>query len=416
MRARLYDRRGPPTSWRVFLSLAATCAALSLMKLACGGEVGQELLAVGAFLALAVLAPARFAPRDVSLEVGFGEVRVRGSLFLGQSVRARDVIGASTARQDDGFLVSVQTTKRAAHPISFLVETEADAAKLRAALGVGHDGAGELAWRTNEPSLVATGNVLGWIAFAAFAAHMIPRSEDNFMALAGLWYGTLPLLLALVRLRSPPTIRVLLRPEALYLPDASGVRRVAYQELAEVTHLGRQLRLKLHDGAELQVMLGVQPEAELSLLTAQIENARRRAAGEASARHDVSDRLANLERRGEPVPAWLARLDGLAAGASIGGYRSAQLDRDALWVALEDADTSAELRLATARVLRQIEPERRTRIAELAATSRSPEVARGLRVACEVDDVAAVADAVIDVWGEFDATEVSARRAARETR
>ncbi len=421
MRARLFDRRGPRTSWLALLALAGVAGIFSVFRVVVTDEApGQEILACFALLTLGLLTPARFAPRQVTLEIRPGEVQVKGSPLLAQTVLARDVIGASTARHGEGFVVSVQTTRRDPHPLSFLVETAEDASRLRTALGIGHDGTGEIAWRTEEPSGVRTGNVLAWIAFAVFSMFLVlpgpSQDTSNFLVISGLMYGTLPLLFALMRLKKTPTNRVILRPEALYLPTLSGPVCIGYWDLASVSRHAKMLFFTLKSGATFSVEAKLFPPEELDVLIAQLENARRRAAGEVIARQEVGHRLAMLERGSAPVPSWLARLDGLAAGLAGGGYRSSHLDREALWIAMEDPDTPSELRLATARILGRIEPRQRVRIAELAEASRSPAIARGIRVACEVDDVDRVADVVTDVWDEFDAFEGSAARPARATR
>ncbi len=428
MRARLFDRRGPRTSTLAFLGLAGLAAALAALEALTSDDVqGHAILACAACLVLALLSPARFAPRGVELELRPGEVRVKGSLFLAQTVRARDVIGASTACHPEGFVVSVQTTRRDPHPLSFLVRTAEDASALRAALGIGHDGTGEIAWRTEEPLNVAVGRVFGWVAFAVLASCLVlswshellgaPELSGTFWVGLGLVYGSLPLLVSLLmRLWTPPTRRVLLRPGGLHVATSAEPACLGYLDLTRVSRQARELIFVARNGTTLSVAAGLSPPEELDVVVAQLESARRRAAGEGLARPEIGHRLAMLERGGDPVPSWLIRLDGLAAGLVAGGYRSSHLDREALWIAMEDPDTPSELRLATARVLGRIEPRQRVRIAELAEASRSPAIARGIRVACEVDDVGTVADVVTDVWDEFDAFEGDARLRARTTR
>ncbi len=416
MRARLFDRRGPRTSWLILLGLAALSglvAILALLVLGSGLALAAWLASL-MFGALAALAPARFAPREVELELAPGQVRVRGSSLLAQTVRAREVMGASTARHGEGFVVSVQTVKRAAHPLSFLVQTQEEAARLRVALGIGHDGEGELAWRAEEPVGVFFFNLSGWLSFAlsaaglAYTGILVAQGAGEGELSPTFTMGVMPLLFSMLRLMPQTTNRVLLRGDALYIPWIPSCARIEYWDIAWVGRDGRALVLTTRSGHSFSVAMKLARPEEIELVASQIDSARRRAQGEGTSREHVGNQLSTLERGQAPLGVWLARLDGLAAGL-MGGYRGSALDRGALWLAVEDPDMTPELRVAAARVLGRLEPAQRTRIADLAEASRSPAVAKGIRVASEVDATDSASQQLEETWSELEEAQAATK-------
>ena len=78
--------------------------------------------------------------------------------------------------------------------------------------------------------------------------------------------------------------------------------------------------------------------------------------------------------------AWLERLDSTATNLG-GGYRSANLTKESLVLALSDPDAAPEVRVGAARVLYRLSAdETRTRVAEICETVRDPALKKQLRV------------------------------------
>ena len=85
------------------------------------------------------------------------------------------------------------------------------------------------------------------------------------------------------------------------------------------------------------------------------------------------------------------------AGAEAeGGFRDALTGRDRLWALALGAKTPPRMRVAAAVALRVANDETRARIAGIAASCASPEVAARIRIAAEGDeeDVLALLDEV----------------------
>src|SRR5690606_33202402 len=104
-------------------------------------------------------------------------------------------------------------------------------------------------------------------------------------------------------------------------------------------------------------------------------------------------RVEMLRRNGENPRDWLQRLDMagqmLTAGA---GYRGNTLDAEDLWAILEDPEADADLRAASARVLRHA-PEARVRIESALAAVREETTGQRLRIALS-DDLDSASEAL----------------------
>jgi hypothetical protein len=114
---------------------------------------------------------------------------------------------------------------------------------------------------------------------------------------------------------------------------------------------------------------------QVSLLADRIRSAMRRAG-----RLDVDASV--LARGGGEIAPWLARLRGLAESR---GYRAAVQREDLVFV-VEDAQRPAELRIAAAVALGEVDPHERARVRIAASSSSIPEVREALEAALERDE------------------------------
>ena len=85
---------------------------------------------------------------------GFIEIKKAGT--RSQRIDARSIVGGTTARTAKGILFTLAHAKRD-QPITIEVESDADAERIRHALGIGHGGFGSVGWRTVPSSSAKTG-------------------------------------------------------------------------------------------------------------------------------------------------------------------------------------------------------------------------------------------------------------------
>ena len=325
---------------------------------------------------------------------GPGSIRIRNAGSRSQTVRAQDVTGASTARTDKGFLLSVGHARRD-EPISIEVETEEDIAKLRHALGVGHGGFGRLEWRTAPSNVARAGAVgravaIGGVGIGLLAGLMGPDIA-TLVGIACFPAAFLGFLLGLVGMISPPPPPSLaLTPDGVGMETENGWILLPYDRIVLVESDKNALTFAISEPCQSVRVKVSSPWAGHGLgaharrgVLAQLRAAAGRARGLGPAKVDATGRVETLHRRGESARDWLVRLD-LAGRMLIegGGYRGQVLDRADLWAILEDPEAQAELRAAAARILRHLpRPEARVRIASTLAAVRDEETSLQLRIA-----------------------------------
>jgi hypothetical protein len=417
MRVGMSDSRGP-RFWRV----APYAVPVALLAFAIAGPVhGQNagLLAIASFgvFNLIGLVPWRQQkPRAVELSFGPGYVDVRRAGTRNQRIRAKDIRGATTARTEKGVLLSLEHAGRD-QPITLELDSDAEAGKVRHALGIGHGGFGTVGWRTH-------GDSLGWAAFfgrffsvlvAALTIALAFNVSSDAAFIVGMLFGQFALIgsvLGLASLLGSSADRsVVMTVEGLKLKTPRGWFALPYDAVQNIEDHRRGLVFTVPPPYNTVAVERVAPlvsglgKHDREVAIAQIMSASLRARGLGLLKPEVAGRLDSLRRNGESPRDWLVRLDMAGQMLSAGqGYRGNTLDREDLWAVLEDPEAETELRAAAARVLRHA-PDTRVRIDAAVAAVRDEVEGRKLRIAI-ADDL----DSACQELAFLDATEPARRR------
>jgi hypothetical protein len=392
LRARVSDPVGP----RWVRTIAPVLAALMIVvpPLSSGSSVVRltiALLGAALFFARRLVKP-RFRARDASLGVGAGSIRIAGAGLLDQSIRASDVVGASSARTTAGVALALVRRGATERPLVLDFACEDDLATVRRALGLGHFAFGEVSWPTRARTTSLQGSTLlslAWLALAASAAFGLD-ALGCLLALVVFPVTLVALLVACVQ--DPRGPRVVLTAGGARLTDLPPwYPPICYADVlaANVDANGVVVTMKT---GPVAVPMGSSLPEEREHLAAQILSAAARARGEGPPPPVLPPPLARLAPRDETTRAWLQRVDGAAASLSAASaYRGYDLDPKDLWIALESPDAPTRVRAAAARVLARVDPdEARTRVASVLACDRDPHACAVIRVALEDDvDVAA---------------------------
>lgn len=326
--------------------------------------------------------------RDVELVCAPGEIRTADGSFV---LRAKDVVGASTAPHDGRLLLHVED-RTSPGPHALLFDDLASLDEARRSLGLLHGGTGAVEW----PVRRSVSRVFGIIG----AASAVACGGVNLLMLFA-W----PFLAAW--------------PKKMASGERIGLGP------AGVTHGGVTYPYTWIDGATvvptpraITLWRAGQPYAsipcpnldpsECERVASQVNAAARRARGEVVHRESALERLTQIKRAaGEPARAWLGRLEALAASVGADNYRAAPIGVDDLWRIAEDADEGTSARVGAARLLlRARGPEAGPRIATALANLREPEERVRIAVEAPIDQ----AEAVID---GFEPEEPLAHRMAR---
>lgn len=400
MRAGFSDPQGP---LRARLAPYAIPAALVALAFCVPSSAIAPLLVAAFVLAnlFGVWPRRQTAPREVQLSSGPGYVDVAGAGLRSQRISAKQLTGATTARTASSVLLSLSHTGRD-QPLTISVSSEADADRLRQALGIGHGGFGAVEWRTVQST--AKTEMVGRLLSAAYVAGLalLLSTEQGvgsallfgFFLLPVLFFGLTATLAGALSGPSLPT--VVMTEQGLRLITTRGGVLVPYSGVLDVDAMDKQLAFALAPplgpvavhapGPGLRGLAAADREA----LVAQVMSAVQRANGLGPVKSDVASRVETLRRarQAESPREWLARLD--MAGhllAGTPGYRGQSLDAEDLWAVLEDPDADAELRAAAARILRNAGGESaRPRIEAALAAVRDQSASRRLRIAID-DDV-----------------------------
>ena len=310
-------------------------------------------------------------------------------------------MGGTTARTANGVVFTLAHAKRD-QPLTLELESDADAERVRHALGIGHGGFGTVGWRTTPSAarvaafwgrlftfgiasaVALTGFVVGPEAAAAVGA-MLPHFAFAcfILSLLGISGGS-------------ATPSVVMAAEGLRVMTRQGWFTLPYDHVLGVEPFAGVLRLRVpppYNAVDVAISgtfvgdgLGSE---ERDAMIKQLMSAADRARGLGASKYDVTGRVDVLRRKGESPREWLRRLDmaGRMLESSTAGYRDHPLETRDLWTILEDPEAEADLRAAAARVLRHSpRPETRTRIAAAVAAVRDDATNRRLRIAI-LDDV-----------------------------
>ena len=402
MRALFSDPQGPRL-WR----MAPYAGPVALFFFAFCGlfETFTAMLVAGTafglfqLVGLLPMRQGRLRPSEVVAGPGYIDIQHAGT--RSQRIHAKDIEGGTTARTANGVLFTLTHRKRD-QPIALEVASDADAEKVRHALGIGHGGFGSVAWRTSAGSSAKagiTGRIITFVAVAlCIALGMFVSDESATQAAALTFQFTfIGMILSLIGyFGRSPVPSVTMAAEGLKLVTRQGMFTVPYDHVLRIEKVDGALRfivpppynfVDVVAGSNI-IGPGLGPD-DRDGLTKQIMSASARARGLGKSKEDVTGRVDVLRRNGESPRDWLARLDmaGRLLESSAAGYRGQALDQEDLWMVLEDPEADAELRSAAARVLRHShKPETRVRIDAAVAAVRDEGVNRRLRIAVN-DDV-----------------------------
>ena len=383
MRAILHDCEGP------FALRAAPLALWALPFLALA--VGAGGATTYALVLLAACLPGvlpRLQPREVEVRLGGGELRLVGGA-RSQRLRARDVIGASTARVSHGVALTLARRDRQT-PTTLVFASEAELERAREALGVGHGGLGAVAWplvpgaaHTSAPTARAIAASLSLAALVAALA------GSTTLAGVALFFATFPAFFGVVwaALRgSSQTVELGARGVTLRGYQHS---QVPYAAISGVARTGGMFELGVHGGTlrarhRVGALAGAGvDDAEFEILSAQLAACVGRASGLGPQKPEATTRIDTLRRGHESARDWLARVDMAASLLAQPGYRGGTIDREDLWLTLRDPEAAEDLRAAAGRVLVRVEtePDVRARVSDIVAAVREGDAQQRLRVA-----------------------------------
>jgi len=340
---------------------------------------------------------------DAELVTGPGWVEVRRAGLRDQRIRAKDIVGASTAEVEGGVLLTLAHKARRT-PILLEVATEDDAEVVRRALGIGHGGFGALSWQATRTGLTTWG-ILGRIAWAVGPFVILALKQFapsvKFLGVFALLGMMLGLVLTFVdwfsglALPAPP---IGMDARGVTVWTKAGWSLVPYAEIGDVRVEPDRIVLETSRGEVATERSrfawngeGLSDE-DARALAAQVTSAARRARGQGRPKDDRASQLETLRRRDdEPAREWLLRLDALGRTLDGGGYRGTSLDTKDLLSVLDDPEADPALRAGVARVLRSSAvPDAKIRIDAAVATTHDEQAARFLRVATG-DDLDAAA-------------------------
>jgi hypothetical protein len=362
----------------------------------------ESSFAIGAwFTFVAALAfPPRFRPKKARLVLGRGKVTLRGAGLLGQTLRARDLLGVTTARTDEGFHLVATRKTQDRRPIVLTVASLAELRAVLDALGVGEDGFGTVRFGTTPRALgLVTGlagavmTVTAAIAFVETAlGRFLPDALDDAVLATTISAFFLSIWGILALIEKVADGEVALRDvgvgtsanrrvypwAAIDTPRLEGADLVFWPRGAPQTAWAA-VRVGLDDDARAWFGAG---KAERGVLAAVVEAAARRAMGEGDIHRVDGSAVAHLRRNGESLREWLARLDGVAASLAGGAFRGGSIDTKLLQDLLADPGADGELRIAAGRILAHLDlDEARVRIDDAVAKAHDPTEAARLRVA-----------------------------------
>lgn len=331
-------------------------------------------------------------PRRTRVLCKPGTLKVAG----GSTIRARDLVGATTAHHEGGVSLMLAHRRRRNRPIVLDLPDESALAKVCRALGIGHHGFGFVDVAVEPPPYA-------WLRLLCAAALLpvplvVLAIDDHpevvtafgflgFMAWIALVVGTLSNAAMVMRLTGSGAFFPRWRRNAGYVGFAA-------MESVQRNRDGLLVTAREPDGGSAAVPVRFRTSSlnrfsptthEVAHVESQLRAAVERAHGKGAPERALAAFAAVIERApGEPLRDWLARVDTIAVGAP--GYRSsASASREELWSLLEDPDASPNARAAAARLLSRVAPdELRVRVGDVLSTVRD-ERAR-VRIAASYDE------------------------------
>jgi hypothetical protein len=397
MRAKVFDPVGP-SPFRLlpwFLSPVAFLLACLLPV----GDLATSLLfiASGGLFCLTPFVPLRMKPRQAQLEFHPGYVAVKNAGRMNQKIRAKDILGATTALVPEGVLLTLNHKKRKNVPIQIVVKSLDEVKTVRDALGIGHDGFGTVFFSTDSRTGQMADGVMRGAALLGFLGAAVTRitdSGDGYIA-----FIVLAIIAAVVGLlarasgSSSVAPYIAMRADGVHVFGQQGWRVIPYAAIAGISERADGIAIQLHPpyppvfvkAKPTQFMYQGLSAEERSLAVAQMLSASQRAHGGAAPKPEVTTRVDILKRNGEAPRAWLARLDVAAQTVGNQSYRGGTLDEGDLWTILEDPDADVEMRAASARILKDRSPDARVRVDTIIGAVRQDTAQKRIRIALTDD-------------------------------
>lgn len=350
-------------------------------------------LVLGLFTLLAYDARPQRRPRELELVCKRGVVAIPG----GVKIRARDLLGATSARHEGRVSLLLSHKARRGRPIILDLPDDAALMTVCRSLGIGHHGFGYVDAVIAAPPVTRVRSLLAGL-LAPFTIAMLAWPDETLGALVAL--GVVGWVLAVAASWSATlnfARSVRLTNGGVFVPRWRLAPAFVGFDKMEDARFDRELLVltaREPDGsvAPVPVTVGTSrwnrfapSEPEIAHLASQLHAAVERAHGMAAPERAPEAFASVLERTpGESLRDWLARVDTIAMGAP--GYRStATASATELWEVLEDPDATPNVRAAAARMLKRLAPdELRVRVAEVLSTVRD-ERAR-VRIAASIDD------------------------------
>mgnify|MGYP001545762535 CR=1 FL=1 len=331
--------------------------------------------------------------RELELVCKPGVVSIPGGL----KIRARDLLGATSARHEGRVSLMLSHKARRGRPIILDLPDDAALMTVCRALGIGHHGFGYVDAIVSAPPIAWIRYLLAGLV-APFALATLAWTDEALVALVVL--GVIAWVVSVasswsVLLNFSNSVR--LTPGGVFLPRWRMAPAFLGFDKMEEAQFGRNrlvLTAREPDGrlAATPVDVGTSrwnrfspSEPEMAHLASQLHAALERAHGKAAPERAPAAFASVLERTpGESLRDWLARVDTIAMGSP--GYRSsATASAKELWEVFEDPYATPNVRAAAARMLKRLAPdELRVRVADVLSTVRD-ERAR-VRIAASIDD------------------------------
>ena len=397
----IHDSAGPLWSRLPYMLLGSICLVIwAAMPSGHGGFFGSFGLAL---VMLSPLLTGRRAKRKATLELHPGAVVVRDASFLNQTIKTRAVTGASAAAREGGGVTLALARGKSKNPVLLELADEAELKAVRDALGIRHQGFGELRWQTSPRAIDVHDAAVRFVTSLALMA----MSAAYFLPTSGV-LSTLGLLLSVMVV--PLTILVVVlnlaklgvRSETLSLtPNGVSIERanrtvgVAYGDVQRVIVDEKAFALARPLPAMAEVVpskpvaflpRGLSADERTHLLS-QIYSAMSRAHGQGTQHVDPTERVETLCRTNESTRQWLTRID-VAAGtiAPGAGYRGGVIEEHDLWAIAEDHDVATDARAAALRMLTRIAPTNvRVKTDAILASVHDDTDRKRMRVALEPD-------------------------------
>ncbi len=374
----LWRNRPPPRSRSAFFTyLAAFCAvAAGGLTFAPVPFVAWVGAALGLLFGLAAawmsstIAPTRTQNVELVPTPDGVEARYPGDAPF--ELATADLLGVSTCAGEGAVDVAITHRSQPQRPFVFEGLRPEDVEPLRRALGLPQGGLGGMAFPFGPaPGPTRALRTLSYLAAigTAGAYALGALSEEPMVSVSLGIYGIVPLLVLVGYNASASANRLacarscVMQPLGLQYWEVDAVRTLPYGEMTHIVDTADGVEVTLRNGMRWEGNLEALSAAERSHWARQLRSARDRAVASATMVPAV-DVFGALHRgAGEPLRAWLERIDAVNVfPAGEGSYRSMGVSEPELWQALEDPDTPLGLRIAISRRLGRRDATSRTRV------------------------------------------------------